>query len=378
MKGSVNLLKVRDIAIRVHWSFIFLVAWILILQAVNRAPVSQTLWALLSVFAIFSCVVLHELGHALTAARYGIATRNILLLPVGGVANIARTPDNPKQEIAISIAGPLVNLLIAGLLLPFTNDYTPFWKSTTVIYNVQPDNFVYYLHTVNIILALFNLIPAFPMDGGRVLRGCLALCMNYSRATTIAAITGRVIAGIFIVTGLLTFNPVLAIIGAFIILAGASEERMSYLRTHIKNIALKDMVMRDFASLPAGAPLNKAAELLQHRHDKYFVLTDNQVPVGIINRAAMIKAMLSGKYEAYLTQLKTAPAYAIAEESDTTAAVEKLIRHSATIFPVTNAGKLSRVINLNAVMEHVLIHDMNGKDIHKASALSWLSLASPW
>ena len=248
MKGAIKLIRIKGIAVSLHWTFIFLFAWILILQAINRASLSETIWSLTAVAAIFCCVILHELGHAMVASRYGILTRSILLLPIGGVAKMEKMPDKAAEEIAISVAGPLVNLLIAALLIPFMTTYIPFWKSSTVIYNIQANNFIYYLHTVNIMLALFNLIPAFPMDGGRVLRGCLALLMDYKRATHISAITGRIIAGMFIAVGLFTFNLILVVIGIFIILAGASEEKVYYLRSQINQFSLQDLVMRDYAS----------------------------------------------------------------------------------------------------------------------------------
>jgi len=303
MKKALKIFMVKGTGVYIHWTFVFLVAWILIMQAINRDTILETLWAFLAVAAMFACVILHELGHVLVAARYGIRTRDVTLWPIGGLANMEKIPDKPRQEIAIGVAGPAVNLVIALLTIPFLDNYVPFWKATFVINNVQPANFLYYLHTINAVLALFNLIPAFPMDGGRILRGILGLFVSYDRSTGMAALTGRIIAGFFILTGLLTFNLVLAITGTFLIVAGSAEEQFVYLRTAAQGIRLKELLIRDFASLDAGLSMKEAAERLLQCHYRFFVVTTETGPLGVVDRNAILDAVAAGRYNEPVSRL---------------------------------------------------------------------------
>lgn len=372
MKKALKIFTVNGTGIYLHWTFIFLAAWILIMQAVTRASLLQTVWAFLAVIAMFGCVVLHELGHALVAAWYGIRTKDIKLLPIGGLANMEKLPDKPQQEIAISVAGPAVNLLIAVLTLPFLDIYVPFWRAAFTINNVQPANFLYYLHTVNMILAVFNLIPAFPLDGGRVLRGVLGLLFSYDRATYIAVLTGRLIAGFFIVFGLLTFNLVLPVIGGFIIFAGSAEEQFVYLRSAAKGLRLRELVIRDYAALDAGLSVKEAAERLLQCHYRYFAVTEGHVPIGVIDRNEIIDAVANGQYDAQIRQLVPAGSFSLNEESLANDAIDKFIQKGPAVYPVVDDGHLTGIVNLESVVEYLLIHNIGVKGFPGAGALARL------
>jgi Zn-dependent protease len=207
MSWSIKLGRIAGIRIYLHWTFLILLGWFFfsgLTESVFTAVAN-----VLMVAALFGCIVLHELGHALAARRYGIETRDITLLPIGGVARMERLPRDPRQELVVALAGPAVNVVIALVL-------------GAVIRVLDVGGLLSQLFVVNVALVLFNLLPAFPMDGGRVLRALLARRLEYVRATWIAARVGQVIALLFIAIGLFK-NPLLAIIGVVIFFGARNE-----------------------------------------------------------------------------------------------------------------------------------------------------------
>jgi Zn-dependent protease len=207
----------------VHATFLLLVGWVAFGHWQESRSIEATLAGVGFVLAIFGCVVLHELGHALTARRFGVRTRDIVLLPIGGVARAERIPENPRQEIVVAVFGPLVNfalaavfalvLLARGWPVDFEND------------------FLFNLLAINLALGTFNLIPAFPMDGGRILRGALATRMDYLSATRFAKNVGQIIAILFVLVGFMDSHFImLPLIAVFVFFGAITEERMVRLR----------------------------------------------------------------------------------------------------------------------------------------------------
>jgi Zn-dependent protease len=223
MNYKLYLGRISGIKLFVHWTFLLLIGWVIYSDVQSGLNFESVLWSLGFVFAIFGCVTLHELGHSLTAQRYHIRTRDITLLPIGGVASLESIPKKPSEELAVALAGPAVNVLIALLLLPVIY----FGSSPDVfegIGGISHSNFLTSLLSVNISLVVFNMIPAFPMDGGRVLRALLGFKLNHRKATTIAARIGQVIAVIFVAVGFYE-NSFLIFIGIFIFMGAQSELR---------------------------------------------------------------------------------------------------------------------------------------------------------
>jgi Zn-dependent protease len=225
MRWSWRIGRVAGINIFVHVTFLLILLWIVLAEYSLgvRAMAGTTLYMV----ALFTIVVLHELGHALTARRFGVMTRDIILLPIGGVARLERMPRDPRQELLVAVAGPAVNVVLAVALLAVVRVTGPLPAAD--LYDFDPllsvRGFLYQLVFVNVVLALFNMLPAFPMDGGRVLRALLAMRMSsYARATGIAARIGRVLALGLAAAGLYGLrNPFWALIALFVWMAAGTE-----------------------------------------------------------------------------------------------------------------------------------------------------------
>ena len=237
MPWSLNIGRIAGTAIRVHITFLLFLGWIF--AASYAAGGSQAAWsALVFMVLLFACVVAHEFGHIFTARAFGVPTPDVTLLPIGGVARLARIPEAPREEFLIAIAGPLVNVAIAFLLMLFAGGQL----STAALAAVDSTHIslIDRLAAVNIFLALFNMIPAFPMDGGRVLRALLASRLGFVRATEIAASIGQAVAFALGFIGLL-YNPILIFIAIFVYLAAASEAHSVALRA------------REISAIPSAA-----------------------------------------------------------------------------------------------------------------------------
>ncbi|HEX9904957.1 MAG TPA: site-2 protease family protein [Propylenella sp.] len=275
--------------IRIHVTFFLLLAWIGIAHYMQGgAPAA--IQGIVFILAIFACVVAHEFGHALAARRYGIRTPDITLLPIGGLARLERMPEKPGEEIVVALAGPAVNVVIAAVLIFIMNarfDMTALQ---------QLDNpalgFMVRLASINIFLVLFNLIPAFPMDGGRVLRAVLAFWMPRVQATMIAARIGQALAFGFGFLGLLGGNPLLIFIAIFVYLAATAEAQMVGLQDVSRSLGARDGMITHFETLGPQATIADAAALLLRTTQHEFPIVDGVGALrGILTREAMVQAL---------------------------------------------------------------------------------------
>lgn len=253
MDWSWDIGRVLGVRVRVHYVFVALLALILVSVSLTEG-LAEGLLSLLLVAGVFSIVVLHELGHCVVARWEGMEVLDITLLPIGGVARLRDLPSNPASEMRVAIAGPLVNAVLAVALLPVV--LATF--AGTVIFNTSFTGlgFVGQLYTVNLIMGLFNLIPAFPLDGGRILRALLAMHRDYVWATSTAASVGRVLALGLGLLGL-WFNPWLVALAVFIYFAGAQEERAVRMRSAVQRMASQPLIDLGFLEEPRPvAPVN--------------------------------------------------------------------------------------------------------------------------
>jgi Zn-dependent protease len=362
----------RGIHIWIHWTFLLLAGWVILATIRYATDVRQVAWAVFFILAAVICVALHELGHAFVASLYGIRAKEIILLPVGGIASIEKFPDNPAQELAISIAGPLINVLIALLLWRVTLPHASFWAVPDDLNELPGRGLLYILQMGNIGLAAFNLIPAFPMDGGRILRALLGFRFNYIRATTIAGIIGKIVATIFVGLGVVTFSPLVAIIGIFIFLSAGTEEYYLRLRSLAKGVKLNEVLMYDFTSLQADMKVQEAAQLLINNHNNYFILMDGEWPAGALNRLEIVKAIAEMKYSQPLRSLVKEQLEYLDASGEVDAVLEKLARDKDQVFPVMDQGRFAGVVNLNYIIEYLLLHNSGGKEYGRLKSLAGL------
>lgn len=291
MGWSFKLAEFGGTSIRVHYTFLLLLAWLGTVFWLQSGPVAA-LDGLLFVVLLFACVVLHEFGHVVAARRYGIHTRDITLLPIGGVASLERMPEKPAQEIAVALAGPAVNFAIAGILmLVFGAQLNLSAPQVSADFG---SNLASRLATVNLALAIFNLIPAFPMDGGRVLRALLGFAMNYQTATQVAARVGQ---GLAIALGFLGLfgNPLLVLIAVFIFLAAGAEAYSVSVRDFVRGRHASDVMITEFESLEPGSDIDHGAALLLKTTQQEFPVVDGGRRLrGLLTRQAIIEALNAG------------------------------------------------------------------------------------
>jgi len=280
MNWSFNIGKIFGIRFRIHVTFLLLVLFIFASVA-NQHGFQRGLLATLFICAVFACVLIHEIGHSLIARRFGKEVKNITLLPIGGVATMEEMPEKPAQEIVMSLVGPLINLAIAGILYVIVGR----WSGISVP-TIQPDSsrsFLAGLIGINIMLAIFNLIPAFPMDGGRVLRGILAMTMDYVRATSLAVAIGQILAMLFIFYGVF-FNWWIAIIGLFLYIGAGGEKQQVILKSILHAIPASEAMTTTFKTLRPDEPIARALEHFYHGCQDDFPVVGEAGIEGILTR----------------------------------------------------------------------------------------------
>ncbi len=288
MSWSLNIGSVAGTAIRIHVTFLLFLAWIFGVEYIAGGP--QAAWSsLLFIVLLFLCVLLHEFGHIFTARAFGVRTPDVILLPIGGVSRLERIPEKPSEEFLIAIAGPAVNVVIAAVLVlvggaNLSADHLAALESADV-------SMIDRLAVVNLFLAVFNLIPAFPMDGGRVLRALLAARLGYVRATEIAAMIGQWVAFALGFLGLFG-NPILIFIAIFVYLAASSEAHMVALRAASRGVPVSYAMMTQFETLTPEEHLDAAVQtLLQTGQGEFPVIDPAGKPVGVLGRGDLIRAI---------------------------------------------------------------------------------------
>lgn len=280
---TLSLGEVAGIPIRLHYLFLLFLAWI---AFISSGP--DRLIGVLTVIGIFTCIVLHELGHSIVAQRYGIGVSEIVLYPIGGVARMQKSP-SPHAELWIALAGPAVNVVIAAALfavLHLSGGLTP-WDQVWL----SPGRFWQKILSTNVLLVGFNMIPAFPMDGGRVLRAILAMTIGETRGTDIAAAIGQVIALGLGLLGL--FGPFanffLVLIAVFIFMAAGQEAAMYRGKALLEGLQVRDGMITEIKTLPVGATLSDAQELLLHTSQTDFPVVHGEEVVGVLSRMALFR-----------------------------------------------------------------------------------------
>ena len=302
MRWSVKLAKIAGIEVRMHLTFLLLLAWIGIMYY-REGGAPAAISGIVFILLIFLCVILHEFGHAMAAKVFGIQTPDITLLPIGGVARLQRMPEKPWQELIVAIAGPMVNVVIASVLF-LVMGLQMNAESTTEALVDPSGSMLTKVAVVNVFLVVFNLIPAFPMDGGRVLRSLLAMVMPFAKATMIAARVGQALAFVFGFYGLLAPHPLLIFIALFVYLGASQENSMAQMKDVTSGVHVSDAMVTELATLTGTDTIDDAIEaLLRTSQHEFPVLDENDRVLGILTREPMIRALKQTGPETPVTEV---------------------------------------------------------------------------
>jgi stage IV sporulation protein FB len=361
MSWSINIGSVAGTVVRIHLTFLLFLAWIF--AAGYAAGGASAAWdSTIFLVLLFLCVLLHEFGHIFVARRFGVATPYVTLLPIGGVAQLERIPEEPWQEFLIAIAGPLVNVVIAFGLILFAGAHLNAGSTAAVESMTVP--MADRLAAVNLFLAVFNLIPAFPMDGGRILRAALAARLGYVRATEIAAWIGQAVAFALGFLGLM-YNPILIFIAIFVYLAASSEAHMVALRAVSRGVPVTFGMMTQFATLAPEAHVEEAVQTLLDTSQGEFPVVDAAgKPVGILTRADLIRALKQLGPDARVSQAMTAPLPTVSHRKCLDEAFKALQDKQAPAVGITDgAGKLVGLITAETVGEVMMVQNALPKGV---------------
>jgi Zn-dependent protease/CBS domain-containing protein len=306
-----KLFTIRGIEVKMHITFPLILVWAAVqfgfLNQRGFSP-SGAAFGIVITLLLFACVVIHELSHSLTAARMGFPVRDIVLLPLGGVSQMERMPERPTQEFLMAVAGPLSNvviaavLVVAGLFLPVDlgsglrrvvmNPTRLGWADTLP-----------YLVFTNLGLAIFNLLPAFPMDGGRVLRALLGTVMSHARATALAVGVGQGLAWLFGLAGLLTGNLMWILIAIFVYSGASQEGRMIQIRNALQGLQVRQAFSRHAQVLSPDDPISRAADLTLESFQADFPICDGERIVGLLTHTDVIRALKQRRPETPVRQV---------------------------------------------------------------------------
>lgn len=352
MAWSWKLARFAGIDVYVHATFVMVMAWIALLYWNQSHSVAAVVDGVGFILALFGCVVLHEFGHALTARRYGIRTRDITLLPIGGLARLERMPDEPVQELKVALAGPAVNVIIALLLFGWlwaSGD----WESLDRV-GVASGTFVQRVMLANVVLAVFNLLPAFPMDGGRALRALLATRMEYTRATQRAAYIGQGMAILFGFVGL-QGNPILIFIALFVWIGAGQEASMVQMKTALSGIPVRRAMLTHFRTLAPASTLGDAVDLVLTGSQQDFPVVQDGRIEGILTRSDLLKALPgAGRTASVAGNMRRECATADASEM-LEAVLARMQGNDCRTVPITERGGLVGLITMDHVGEFLMI-----------------------
>ena len=354
MGWSITVGSIAGTAVRIHITFLLFLVWIFGATYVAGGP--DAAWSsLIFIVLVFLCVLLHEFGHIFTARAFGVRTPDVVLLPIGGVARLERIPEKPSEEFLIAIAGPLVNIVIAGLLLTVGGaDDTSYAAAASLDNTTVP--MVDKLAMVNLFLAIFNMIPAFPMDGGRILRAALSARLGFVRATEIAATIGQGAAFLLGFIGLF-YNPILIFIAIFVYLAASSEAHMVALRAVSRGVPVVTGTMTRIATLTPDAPIEDAVQvLLQTSQSEFPVVDFERKPVGLLTRGGIIRALKELGPDARVSEAMTTDVVSIDRRRPLEEAVKLLQERSAPAIAVIEPdGRLVGLITTETLGELMMV-----------------------
>lgn len=382
MSWSWRIATVSGIGIYVHATFLIILAWVIVPHVSAGHSAMAIVRSVLFLAALFTIVILHELGHAFAARRYGIKTQDITLLPIGGVARLERMPEEPRQELVVALAGPAVNVVLAavclvGIVILGAATIGAAWARGGLPLEIAAGqsrqiqsvgdlpmagiDFLGQLLFLNVMMVVFNLIPAFPMDGGRVLRALLAMGTDYARATRTAASIGQSIAilfglvGLFGIPGVWPPNPMLAFIGLFVWIAAESEAAQVESRTIMGGVTARDAMVTKFQTVGPDNTLADASEHIVRGFQQDFPVVAGTDVIGMLTRNDLLKALAKHGQQMRVADVMQST-FERADVNEQLAKVfERLKTCACHSLPVLDQGRLVGVIDMENVGEFIAL-----------------------
>lgn len=357
MRWSYRIGSIAGTDIKVHVTFLLLVGW-WALMGYQEAGTSGALSGGLSLLALFACILLHEFGHILMARRFGVRTPDVILLPIGGVARLERIPDEPKQELLIALAGPAVTLAIIVVLYAILRATA----GPVNLLQLTPETpFLAFLVAVNIYLLLFNLIPAFPMDGGRVLRALLASRLGLLRGTRIAATLGQTFAILGGLYGITKPEPLLILVAFFVFLGANAEAAAVETRVAGEGVQVRQMMVTDFRTVPVHATLNDAVALLLSGEQREFPVLDNLGRTeGLLTRENLIRGLSQRGPQSTVAEAMSAGVPSVSPTLGFQEALERLRASRLPALPVIDGGALVGLLTMDNITDLLLVRRARG------------------
>ncbi len=372
MKGSLRIARLFDIPVELHWTFAFVLLGAIYWGFNQGGGWGSALWFLALVLSLFSCVLLHEFGHALTARKFGVKTKDIILSPIGGIARLNKLPDDPFHEFLVAAAGPAVNIAIALLISP-VYFFSSSQKQLQLVGSVIPssnvfitdisltEQLLFFVLFLNIVLAVFNLLPAFPMDGGRILRALLSMRFNRKKATQVSMLVGQLMAIGFIFMGLtemeigsMKMSFMIAFIGLFVFVSASNEYRYVRFSYLLEQATLDKLLRRDPSPVYPNTPMELVVETYAEGREKNFVVFDHWHNVlGLLTeekiREALKKKDFGAPAQAYMQHYHTP----LLQADTAKAAMDRMQDAELSVLPVFEKGKFVGLVDYPALNEFV-------------------------
>lgn len=357
MQWSLRIARIAGIGIYIHFTFLLLLSWVA-WEAYRQSHgnTGAALHEVAVVLMMFGIIVLHELGHAMAARRYGIRTKDITLLPIGGVARLERIPENPWQEMVVAIAGPAVNVVLAAGLFAWLKlavreplAWGDLWREGSSI----PVR----LLGVNVALILFNALPAFPMDGGRVLRAVLAMRLEYAMATQIAAAIGKGVALVFFLCGMLFPQfVILLFVAPFVWFVAGQEASMAVMRAQFSTMKVRDAMVRSFGALSPSDTLKQAAEGMFQSFQEDFPVIEGERLLGVLSKADLLKQLSRRDMTIPLREILPKSLVTLSPDDTLDTAFTRLNAGEGRLIPVVEQGSVVGVMTLDQIADYVHVN----------------------
>jgi Zn-dependent protease len=357
MGGSFKIARLRGIDIKIHVTFFLILVYAAIMFGSGGRGAGGAVFGVAATLLLFGCVVLHELGHSLVAQRYGIPVRDITLWPIGGVARLERMPDKPAQEFWVAIAGPLVNFAIAAVVFVAAQALTRVQMAFDLgalertLLQLQAPGLLSYLFTTNLFLGVFNLIPAFPMDGGRILRALLASRLNFARATSIAVAIGQNLALLAGLYGFLSGQLNLVLIAIFVFMGAGSEGQMAQVKSVLADLKVRQAFTHKTEALNPNDRLERAAELTLNTFQSDFPVCEDGALVGLLTRTDLISALQRRGSNAFVVSVMRKEFPTVELDESLFGAQQKMAENNVEALPVLEGGQFRGLLTLRDVDE---------------------------